>query len=79
MHGSPTIVAMLACLAPVSAFPRLSGSLTFRGAPCSLFAMLADLPFCDELNSMALKRMRRRWRTNAVAKLKTLDRWVRKW
>jgi len=24
---------------------------------------------------MALKRMRRRWRTNAVAKLKTLDRW----
>jgi len=35
----------------------------------------ANLPFCDELNSMALKRMRRRWRTNAVAKLKTLDRW----
>jgi len=33
------------------------------------------LPECAELDKMTFLRMRRRWRNNAVAKLKALDRW----
>ena len=60
----------------VLVFPLFVAPLLTRPFRVCVYFLSAELPECAELDKMTFLRMRRRWRNNAVAKLKALDRWV---